>query len=55
VTIIEIYQVIMTRQINREIVGGVRDTEGEFRNGQSREADHTRRRKTKQKHNTICV
>jgi len=24
-------------------------------NGQSRETCHTRRRKTKQKHNTICV
>jgi hypothetical protein len=36
------------------------NTEGAIENGQSRETGnihvgHTRRRKTKQKHNTICV
>ena len=34
------------------------NTEGTIKNGHSREtgnAGHTRRRKTKQKHNTICV
>jgi hypothetical protein len=33
-------------------------TEGAIKNGQSRETaniEHTKRRKTKQKHNTICV
>ena len=34
------------------------NTEGAIKNGQSRESGdigYTRRRKTKQKHNTICV
>jgi hypothetical protein len=34
------------------------NTEGAIKNGQSRETDslrYKRRRKTKQKHNTICV
>jgi hypothetical protein len=34
------------------------NTKGAIKNGQSRETDntgHTIRRKTKQKHNTICV
>ena len=34
------------------------NNEGTIKNGQSRETDnirYTRRRKTKQKHNTICV
>jgi hypothetical protein len=35
-----------------------KNAEGAFKNGQSRESGnigHTRRRKAKQKHNTICV
>jgi len=30
-------------------------TEGTIKNGQSREIGYTRRRQTKQNHNTICI
>jgi hypothetical protein len=44
--------------LNKTIAKTLANTEGTMKNGHSRETDstgHTRRRKTKQKHNTTCI
>ena len=47
-----------TKWIQTGVMQTLENTEGANKNGQSRKTGnigHTRRRKTKQKHNTICV